>query len=65
MLRIVIDDYLREKLLGFTEPLDLCDDKGRVLARMTLAADKPIYVDPERPRSSPEFEDRTHTDGKP
>jgi hypothetical protein len=64
MTRIVIDDVLREKLRGFTEPLDLCDDKGRVLARMVPVADVPIYVGRECPLSREEIEDRVKNPGK-
>jgi hypothetical protein len=34
MTRIVVDAELRTKLLAFAEPLELCDESGRVLARV-------------------------------
>jgi hypothetical protein len=34
MTRITIDDDLRKKLLDFREDVDLCDDDGRVVARV-------------------------------
>jgi hypothetical protein len=35
MTQIIADTALREKLLHLTEPLELCDESGRVLARLT------------------------------
>jgi hypothetical protein len=35
MTRIVLDSGMREKLHNLTEPLELCDEAGRVLARLT------------------------------
>ena len=35
MTRIVIDSQLREKLHNLIEPLELCDEAGRVLALLT------------------------------
>jgi len=37
MTRIVIDSEVREKLHNLTEPLELCDEAGRVLAHLTPA----------------------------
>lgn len=57
MTRIVVDAFLRERLHGFAGPLDLCDDEGRVLARLT-----PVYspdeYDPLDPPISEEELDR-------
>jgi len=33
--RIVLDPEIREKLHNLTEPLELCDEAGRVLAHLT------------------------------
>jgi hypothetical protein len=35
MAIIIVDDALRSKLLNLTEPLELCDESGRILARVT------------------------------
>jgi hypothetical protein len=37
MTRLVLDPELREKLHNLTEPLELCDESGRVLAHVTPA----------------------------
>ena len=34
MKRITVDDDLKEKLLGFDEDIELCDQEGYVLARV-------------------------------
>ena len=35
MTRITVDAELKKKLLNCTTPLELCDDRGTVLARLT------------------------------
>jgi hypothetical protein len=35
MTRVTLDDELRKKLLNCTKPLELCDETGLVLARLT------------------------------
>jgi hypothetical protein len=35
MTRIILDEALRGKLLNLSEPLELCDEAGRVLAHVT------------------------------
>ncbi len=37
MTRLVLDSELREKLRNLAEPLELCDESGRVLAQLTPA----------------------------
>jgi hypothetical protein len=39
MTRIVVDELLRSKLHNLSEPLELCDESGRVLARLTPKLD--------------------------
>jgi hypothetical protein len=34
MTRIIVDDDLRTKLQNFAQPLELCDESGRILARL-------------------------------
>ena len=38
MTRVTVDAELRQKLLNLTKPLELCDERGTVLARVTPAA---------------------------
>ena len=41
MTRLVLDSELRQKLRNLTEPLELCDESGRVLAHLTPASRLP------------------------
>jgi hypothetical protein len=34
MTRIIVDEELRTKLHNFAQPLELCDESGRILARL-------------------------------
>jgi len=49
MTRLVLDSELREKLRNLTEPLELCDESGQVLAHLTPAIRLPQYatIEPE------------------
>ena len=38
MTRVIVDPALRQKLYDLSQPLELCDDTGRVLARVTPVA---------------------------
>jgi len=49
--RIVIDAAVRSKLNNLTEPLELCDESGQVLARLTPAIDLSEY-EPLEPQVS-------------
>jgi len=53
MTRIIVDETLRKKLHNLSEPLDLCDESGRVLARLTPLADLSQY-EPWEPTFSEE-----------
>ena len=44
MTRLVLDSELREKLRNLTEPLELCDESGLVLAHLTPAIHLPQYA---------------------
>jgi hypothetical protein len=35
MTRVILDEEMRKKLLDCTKPLELCDEAGIVLARLT------------------------------
>jgi hypothetical protein len=48
MIKIIVDDELRDKLKGFTEPLDLCDESGRIVGKLIPVCDQPEYR-PVRP----------------
>jgi hypothetical protein len=35
MIRVLLDEVLRNKLLDLRQPLELCDESGKVLAQVT------------------------------
>lgn len=43
MTRIIVDNELRSKLHNLAHPLELCDDSGRILARLIPALDPSLY----------------------
>jgi hypothetical protein len=43
MTQIIVDESLRSRLNNLAEPLELCDDSGRVLARVTPTLDLSDY----------------------
>lgn len=53
MTRVVVTDALRSLLPDLSQPLELCDEGGRVLARILPAMDAAQYEDLE-PRISRE-----------
>jgi hypothetical protein len=53
MTRVIVDDALRNKLHNFTEPLELCDSSGKVLASLVPAFD-PSEYEPWEPEFSDE-----------
>lgn len=58
MIRIVVDNALRGKLLGLGQPAELCDESGRVLGRV-LPAVNPADWEPVTPElSEPELQRR-------
>ena len=50
MTRIVADEALWEQFSHSAEPVEICDERGRVIARLFPEADLPLYV----PQISPE-----------
>ncbi len=42
MMRIVVDDRLRTFFQNFTRELDVCDESGRILARMYPVRDSKL-----------------------
>jgi len=43
MTRVVLDDLLRSRLRNLAEPVELCDESGRVVARVYPTADVSGY----------------------
>ena len=48
MTQIIVDAALRAKLHGLCQPMELCDEAGRVLAQLT-----PLLTPEERRRMEP------------
>ncbi len=61
MARVVVDSLLREKLRGFALPLELCDDAGRVLARLIPVYDPDEYGPLDPPISEDELQRRENS----
>ena len=62
MIRIVVDDALRSKLRNFSEPLELCDESGRSLARVVPLEDLSQYEPWEPSISEEELRRREQSD---
>jgi hypothetical protein len=62
--RIVLDAALKSTLRNLTEPLELCDESGRVLARVTPALDLSQYEPLEPQVSDEELVRRSRSDEK-
>ena len=58
MNQIVLDATLRSKLQGLSQPLELCDESGLVLARVIPVPDPSQYEPIEPELSSDELERR-------
>jgi hypothetical protein len=58
MTRIVVDADLRERLLGLSGPLELCDDSGQVLGRVFPTVDLSEYEPWEPPFDGAELRRR-------
>jgi hypothetical protein len=43
MTQIILDAALRKKLNDLVQPLELCDEAGHVLARLTPVYDPAVY----------------------
>lgn len=59
MTRIIVDEILRSKLHNLSQPLELCDDSGRLLARL-IPAPEPSSYNLEPQISHEEFLRRLH-----
>lgn len=64
MTRITIDAGLKKQLLNLTQPLELCDDKGAVIARVIPMCDYPVDEDLNPKISREEMERRKRDKGK-
>jgi len=64
MTRIVLDPEIREKLHNLTEPLELCDEAGRVLAHLTPAISSSLNETTEPRISREELLRRKQNKGK-
>ncbi|HJT77265.1 MAG TPA: hypothetical protein VJ739_08685 [Gemmataceae bacterium] len=58
MTRILVDEVLRGKLCNLTEDLELCDESGRVLARVLPELDLSKYEPWEPPMDEEELQRR-------
>ena len=57
MTRVIVDEILRNKLHNLAQPLELCDESGRILGRVFPAVD-PSQYEPQEPQVSEEELDR-------
>jgi len=64
MTKLILDADLKNKLLNLTEPLELCDEAGRVLARLFPAEDPAEYECWEPPISEEELTRRAQSNEK-
>jgi hypothetical protein len=60
MTRIILDEALRRRLYGLNQPAELCDESGKVLARLIPVVDESaepqLSADElERRRNEPNF----------
>lgn len=63
MTRIVIDEVIRQKLRDFKEVIELCDDRGRVVARVMPTQDITTYRGLQPPLSDEELAERKRYTG--
>jgi hypothetical protein len=54
MTRIILDATLRSKLPDLSQPLELCDESGKVVARVTPVFDPSEYEPVKPPELSAE-----------
>jgi hypothetical protein len=52
--RVIVDEALRSKLHNLAEPLELCDESGRVLGRVYPEYDVSEYEEQREPQVSDE-----------
>ncbi|HWE35966.1 MAG TPA: hypothetical protein VG406_05280 [Isosphaeraceae bacterium] len=64
MTRILVDRVLRDKLRDLKEPLELCDESGRVLAQVVPATGVSEYEPCEPPVPNEELLRRARSTGR-
>jgi hypothetical protein len=64
MTRVVINDTLRTMLHDLSQPLELCDESGRVLARLLPTVDAAQYENLGPQISREELQRRKQNKGK-
>jgi hypothetical protein len=64
MTRVIINAEIQGKLLNLKEPLELCDESGRVLARVLPHYDPADYENLEPEISEEELKQRRQDKGK-
>ncbi len=64
MTRITLDADLRNRLHDLSQPLELCDESGRVLARVLPVIDPALYEGLEPRISAEEVQRRRQNKGK-
>jgi hypothetical protein len=64
MTRVIVNETLRSMLHGISEPLELCDESGRVLGRVLPTVDLSQYEPTEPQISEEEIERRCQSKGK-
>jgi hypothetical protein len=62
MTKIICDAALREKLHGLVTAVELCDERGHVLARVVPTIDS-VLAPSREPQISPEELERRRTQG--
>jgi hypothetical protein len=62
--RILLDDTLKAKLHNLTQPLELCDETGRVMARVFPTPDRFQYEPWEPSFSEEELQHQEEADEK-
>ena len=60
MTQITLDAALRSKLHDLSQPLELCDEQGHILARVIPVLDPSQYEAYEEPITPEELERRRH-----
>ena len=64
MTKLTLDADLKNRLLNLTEPLELCDETGRIRARLFPAEDPAEYEFSEPPISEEEMTRRAQSNEK-
>ncbi len=63
MTKVTIDHTMRDKLRNLSEPVELCDEEGRVLGYFTPVVDQSMYEGVDSPISEEELQRRLNEDG--